>query len=173
MVRIWINIFKCISNPRRSSEMLFLVISTNCRKSSARAQCMLKLLASWAAFLKTQVPTWRLNPCACKEKHFWSHDTARVSAELVFRHWSLYTWVSHKSQDSACYQTADFKMPLNFFTRGIKCFLLLPVSNTAEHATGPMDILKLKESQLFTTAWKQHLCSICSIFLPLPASVKF
>lgn len=89
MFRIWINIFKWISNPRRSSEMLFQGINRNCRKSSEWTQCTNTVHVKAPGKLGCFLWNPRMNPCACKQKHFWSHDTARVSAELVFRHWPL------------------------------------------------------------------------------------
>lgn len=89
MFRIWINIFKWISNPRRSSEMLFQGINRNCRKSSEWTQCTNTVHVKAPGKLGCFLWNPRMNPYACKQKHFWSHDTARVSAELVFRHWPL------------------------------------------------------------------------------------
>lgn len=137
---------------------------------SARTQCTLKLLASWAAFFETQEWT----PVLANKSIFGLMTQPESVQSLSLGTDHLYTWVSHKSQNTAWYQIADFQMPMNFFTKGMKCFLLIPVCNTAEHATGIMIYRNSKPiiyNCLETTSlvYLQLLFCLC----PLPASVKF
>lgn len=115
---------------------------------------MLKLLAIWAAFFESQVPTWRVKPVLAKKSLFCLMTQAESVQSLYLGTDHLYTWVSDKSQNTAWYLAANFKTePLNFFSKGIKCFLLIPVSNTAEQATGTM-IYRNSKKQIISNCLK-------------------